>query len=238
MGGYPSLLHCAAKLCNTFWLQGVSCAVLVSMLDHQLYCYWRLGLATCRSISQIVIDDSPLSADDIFVTVPLIGYRAFPKGGIVSVGLGDRWTLNGDVVYRAALADFAFQKDVGISANEIKSLPLAKLVDLYQKAPKPSDSPKCDPFFKKQKGSFQCLPSEGTAVDATGVAGLGGSELDATIIRRAFAFGAFDNPSITAGEIGVTINPEFAKRATGVYRSAGNLAYLGRILPPLLNLPK
>ena len=35
--------------------------------------------------SQIVVDDSPLKSDDVLVSAPLIGYRAFPKSGFVYV---------------------------------------------------------------------------------------------------------------------------------------------------------
>lgn len=176
--------------------------------------------------SQIVVDDSPLKPDDVLVSAPLVGYRAFPKSGFVYLNQDKTWVVKGDVFYDAAAADSNFQHQVGISAAEVKSLPLSKLVELYQKAAKT----KCGANSKQGKSS-EC-PPEVTSVFTYP----DDSKLDATIVRRAFASGAFENPTVRyvpfgtegASGTGVLVKPAFAKLATKVYSSADKLSSSGQ----------
>ncbi len=86
--------------------------------------------------SQIVVDDQPLNPSDVLVSAPLVGYRAFPKSGLVYLNQDKVWAVKGNVFYDAAVADIDFQNQVGKSATEIKSLPLNQLVELYRTAAK------------------------------------------------------------------------------------------------------
>jgi len=189
------------------------------------------------SFSQIVVEDSPLMPNDILVSAPLIGYRAFPKSGFVYLDQDKVWAVKGSVFYDAAAADTNFQHQVGKSAAEIKSLPLNKVVELYQKAAEA----KCDVNSNQKSWSGCALPDQPnkmtseSAYSHDGFTYSNDSKLDATVVRRAFETGAFENQnvgyfadSLGASEPGMTVKPAFAKLATSIYSSADKFSTAGQ----------
>jgi len=183
--------------------------------------------------SQIVVDDQPLNPSDVLVSAPLVGYRAFPKSGLVYLNQDKVWAVKGNVFYDAAVADIDFQNQVGKSATEIKSLPLNQLVELYRTAAKE----KCGASSKQRKSSECAAPPPSTPAGAPSLVSYSDdSKLDATIVRRAFASGAFESPTISyvpfgaggASGTGVTVKTTFGKLATDVYSSADKLSSSGR----------
>jgi hypothetical protein len=193
-----------------------------------------LLLSTAAAFSQIVVDDAALSTSEILAEAPVVGYRAFPKNGLVSLDpKKDRWAVDGAVLYGAAAADVDFQQQTGKSTSEMLALPLQDLVSLYKRAPKPSNTAPCSAGLKSNMASFDCPVWDSMVVDVKGAPRLSDSKLDTKIVRLAFAVGAFDEASIStlpvmgsggAPAVGVTIDPKFAKRASGLYGSADKLS--------------
>ncbi|HEY7297549.1 MAG TPA: hypothetical protein VH684_06385 [Xanthobacteraceae bacterium] len=75
----------------------------------------RLFDALARPLwpGEIVVDDSPLSQSEILADVPIVGYGAFPKTGLVSLDpKKQRWAVDETVFYEAAGADVDFQNRV------------------------------------------------------------------------------------------------------------------------------
>lgn len=184
-------------------------------------------------LSQIVVDDRPLKPNDVLVSAPLVGYRAFPKSGFVYLNQDKVWAVKGNVFYDAAVADTDFQHQVGKSATEIKSLPLSKLVELYQKAAKEN----CGTNSKQAKSSWCSVPMTPAPPSAASLVSYpDDSKLDATIVRRAFASGAFDSPTVSyipfstdgASGTAVTVKATFGKRATNVYSWADKFSASGQ----------
>ena len=199
----------------------------------------RLTIATCVATNvlllttavgraEIVIDDTPLSTQEILAEVPIVGYRALPKGGLVSLNpKKDQWALDGTVLYDAAEADVDFQKQTGKSKEEIKDLPLDEIIRLYKIAAKSTDNAPCVLSTHKPMMAEDCGALDTTVIVRVGAGSrLWHSKLDPQIVRRAFAAGAFDKAHVSSLPVagtggspafGVTIDPAFARRATGLY---------------------
>ena len=186
--------------------------------------------------SQIIVDDSPLKPNDVLVSAPLVGYRAFPKSGFVYLDQDKTWAVKGKVFYDAAATDTNFQHQVGKSATEIKSLPLNKLVELYQNAAKA-----CDITSNQKKFSDCALPDRPNnmtsefAYSRDGLTYPDDSKLDAKVVFRAFENGAFENQTVDyVGDFqgvsgpGVLVKPTFAKLANSIYSSADKFSTAGR----------
>ncbi len=209
---------------SSYALHGIAVSIAIS----------AFFLTTTAGSSQIIVDDAPLSTTEVLTEAPVVAYRAFPKGGLVSLDpKKERWALDGTVLYKAAGADTEFQKQVGKSRDEITALPLRDLVSLYQSAANSSDIAQCSWNLNIQKAPSDCRVKVAELVDVKGSPRLEDSKLDTAFVREAFSVGAFDNASISmlpvAGSggnpaVGVTIDPIFAKRTSGLYGSADRLS--------------
>jgi len=192
-------------------------------------------------VAQTVVDDTTLSASEVLAEVPVVGYRAFPKGGLVSLDpKKDRWALDGALMYKAAAVDLDFQQQIGKSTDEVMALPLQDLVSLYRKAAKLSNNKQCyvnAVDAMAPKAAPDCPAWDSLVVDVKGSPRLWDSKLDAHIVRVALAVGAFDDASVrtlpvmgTGGTpaVGVTINPKFASQASGLYWAVDKISTAGQ----------
>lgn len=187
-----------------------------------------LALMNSPICAQIVIDDAPLTQDEILAEVPIIGYRSFPKEALVALDpKKDQWAIDGAILYAAAANDPDLLAKAGKSAIDINSLSLQQLLELYKKFAG-DDVPKCDQYgtFRVCQGSL----GAGTVIHFKNTSRFYDTALDPQVVRLAFASdkGALKNSTVqtlpisnSSGSpaLGVSIDAGYAKTANDLYGS-------------------
>src|SRR6266851_4930469 len=95
----------------------------LTVWKYALLVSYLAAFSSCCAVAAVLIDDSPLSQDEILAEAPMIGYRPFPKNALIPLdSLQNRWALDAAVLYDAAANDTDLKQRAGATDFYIKSL--------------------------------------------------------------------------------------------------------------------